>query len=221
MMVPGSDYCMQRVTGERDDNGIPGLFSKSEELEWHNNNPNDPNRAPIVWLYAVKGSVGSITEWTNSIQLWKDLDTATREKLQSLKFTAIGAKEARFFNGDKQHMLEHEPDLIIKYDTPRSLVHTTEFGETGLFYPVLNIDQFAGYSRDETQNLIEWINSLYLKEPYVYAHHWEDGDCLLAEQWLAIHRRLAFKDIEHRVLWRFTTDFANSLGKITNDTAFA
>jgi hypothetical protein len=35
----------------------------------------------------------------------------------------------------------------------------------------------------------------------------------IAEQWLAIHRRLAFKDMSKRLLWRLTTDFSNSLGK--------
>lgn len=213
--IPGGENCLHRVTGQKDENGLPGLHGKDEELGWHCDDPYDHSRTcqPIGILYAVKDTIGSITEWTNSIPLYNSLDVETKKKLDSLEFTGVGAKAARFLHGEKYSMMENEPDMIIKYPAPRKLVQTTEFGVTGLFFPIQNIDRFIGYTEKETQELIQWISELYLKEPYVYSHHWEDGDCLLAEQWLAIHRRLAFKDMSKRLLWRLTTDFSNTLGK--------
>ena len=43
-----------RVTGELDQDGEPGLFGHEDALDWHANQASNPERSPLIWLYAKK-----------------------------------------------------------------------------------------------------------------------------------------------------------------------
>ena len=42
---------------------------------------------------------------------------------------------------------------------------------------------------------------------FIYDHHWKDGDVVISEQWLSIHKRWAFDDMEKRMLHRIAFDY--------------
>ena len=44
------------------------LFGHKKTLDWHANRCSDPDRASIIWIYAVKGSKGSLTSWINNYE---------------------------------------------------------------------------------------------------------------------------------------------------------
>ena len=48
-----------------------------------------------------------------------------------------------------------------------------------------------------------------LQEKYMYHHEWDDGDVIIHEQWLGLHKRWEFDGMPTRVLHRLTYDFAN------------
>ena len=43
----------------------------------------------------------------------------------------------------------------------------------------------------------------------MYHHDWQDGDVLLSEQWLGIHKRWKFEGIIERTLHRIESDFTH------------
>ena len=47
------------------------LFGHKEVLDWHANKPSDKDRASLVWIYAKRGSEGSITSWIDNKKLMK------------------------------------------------------------------------------------------------------------------------------------------------------
>ena len=61
-----------------------GLFGHKKTLDWHANKPSEPNRCSIVWIYAVKGSEGSVTSWIDnkkSYENWLEGRRITKSKL--------------------------------------------------------------------------------------------------------------------------------------------
>jgi alpha-ketoglutarate-dependent taurine dioxygenase len=93
--------------------------------------------------------------------------------------------------------------------TPR-LVHTNIGGQTGLFFPFLQIRNFVGLSEDHSRTIISDLSHHVLQEKYMYHHDWQDGDVVIAEQWLGLHKRWKFDDMPTRVLHRTAFDFAHS-----------
>jgi hypothetical protein len=61
----------------------------------------------------------------------------------------------------------------------------------------------------ESKKFIESLRDKILQEKYMYHHDWEDGDVVLSEQWLGIHKRWRFENINNRVVHRICLDFSN------------
>ena len=64
-------------------------------------------------------------------------------------------------------------------------------------------------TEEQSRTFIEKLRDHVLQEKYMYHHEWQDGDIVLSEQWLGIHKRWHFEDISNRVLHRICLDFSN------------
>ena len=169
-----------------------GLFGHKKVLDWHANKPSDPNRCSIVWIYAVKGVEGSVTSWIDNKKAYEDLSEEHKEWCSRIKFTCGfkrgGYTDDPFFREHHNTKLEH------------NLVYTNEAGVTGLFFPYLQI--LGGVPKD----LYEYLKNHILQDKYRYDHYWEDGDVVISEQWLTIHKRHAFEKMNERLMYRIAID---------------
>ena len=208
IIVPDSNNEVVRVTGELDEHGNPGLFGHVSDLDWHCNQPGNPHRNPLVWLLGIKGTVGSKTSWNNNILAYQDLDQETKDQIKDLKLVC-GWKRGNY----SEFSFGKDEDFNEMY-TP-SLVYTNNGNQTGLFFPFLQFRNFVGMSEADSLSLAEKLRDHVLQEKYLYHHDWQDGDVVIAEQWLGIHKRWHFDGMDKRVLHRVTFDFANAdLSKI-------
>jgi alpha-ketoglutarate-dependent taurine dioxygenase len=196
--VPGTDGLLCRVTGEKNEHGKEGIAGYIDEMAWHCNQPARKERRPIVWLYSVRGSDGSRTSFNNNIMSYNDLDTKTRNKLKKLKLVAKYGME---------NMDQEGKDGIAVYDYTPKLVYTNNAGKTGLFLPFLQIDTIVGMTKEESKEILQPLAEHTIQEKYCYHHDWRDGDIILSEQWLGIHKRWKFEKIEQRLLHRAVMDF--------------
>ena len=208
ILIPGTRNKVARVTGELDEHGQPGLFGHVSDLDWHCNKPAVQERKPLVWLMGVRGTAGSRTSWINNIMSYNDLDAETKHSIQDLKMVC-GWKKDAYSEYDFGKAKGGITEDFNEYYTP-SLVHTNNAGLTGLFFPFLQFRNFVGLTEDQSRAIIEPLRDHVLQEKYIYHHDWKDGDVVLAEQWLGIHKRWAFEDMPTRMLHRITFDFANS-----------
>ena len=169
-----------------------GLFGHKEVLDWHANKPSEENRCSIVWIYAVKGSKGSITSWIDNKKAYEDLPDEIKAHCHNVRFTCGfkkgGYTDDPFFREHHNTKLEH------------NLVYTNEAGITGLFFPYLQI--LGGVPKD----LYEYLKNHILQDKYRYDHYWEDGDVVISEQWLTIHKRHAFEKMNERLMYRIAID---------------
>ena len=213
-LIPEGKNRIERVTGELDEHGKPGLFGHVSDLDWHCNMPGDPKRKPLVWLYGVKGTKGSRTSWTNNIAAYEGLPSGIKEAAKKLQMVC-GWKRYNYSEFDFGPAKEGRQEDFNEHYTP-NLVHTNIAGKTGLFFPFLQFRNFVGYGEEVSKQLIEELRDHVLQEQYIYHHEWDDGDVVISEQWLGIHKRWAFDGMPNRVLHRATFDFANcNLSNIT------
>lgn len=185
-----------RISGIKDENGEPtGLAGHEEEMAWHSNPPEDPNRNSIVYLRGVEGTQGSQTEWNNTTLVWNDLSDEWKNKLRPLKIIPkVNVSITGYKKGENGKELPDQHRF--------NLVHTNVMGLVGLYFPFIQFSRFDDMTEEESAKIIEPLSKIVTDPKYCYKHDWEDGDIVIAEQWLGIHRRLPFKKIHSRLLHR-------------------
>jgi taurine dioxygenase len=201
VVIPGSDDKVIRVTGELNEHGEQGLAGEIDDLDWHCNEPASPTRKEIVWLYALQGSAGSVTTWNNNVLSYADLDQDTKDMLDPLE--AIVGYDADRMNNINTHGLQ---TYINDEYTPK-IVRTNIAGNKGLYFPFLQIFGFKGKTEEESKHILKTIGEHTIQPKYCYDHHWQDGDILISEQWLGIHKRWKFENMATRMLHRAAFDF--------------
>jgi alpha-ketoglutarate-dependent taurine dioxygenase len=161
-----------------------------------------PDRRPIVWLYGVKGTAGSRTSWNNNILSYQDLEQDTKNLLDPLE-GIFGYENGRYT--DMQ--FENVPTKSINTHYTPKIVTTNIAGKKGLFFPFLQLFYFKGMSEEDSIKIIDPISQHITQDKYCYHHDWDDGDVVIAEQVLGIHKRWAFDGMPNRVLHRATMRF--------------
>jgi alpha-ketoglutarate-dependent taurine dioxygenase len=199
LLQPGA-MAAQRVTGEKDEHGSPGLFGFNRELVWHADALTRKDRKSLIWLYGERGTSGSVTSFTNHCVAYHNMPDDFKSKIKNLKsvYSQPYSKDEQLFF-KKTHS---ESD----YDAP--VVHTNESGQTGIFFSWLQFYRFTDMTVEDSKQIADQLRDFILDDPnHIYEHHWEDGDVLLAEQWLGVHKRHAFEHMDRRVLHRIETNF--------------
>ena len=195
--IPG----IARVTGELNQRGREGLFGHKETLDWHCNKPSEPNRKSIVWLYGIKGTEGSRTSWINMIDAYNDLSEDVKQEIEDI-VVYCGYKAGTISPTSRYQ--EH-----INRDLPFNLVMKNHAGIKGLFFPFLQIMEFKNRSNIDFDRIMKILTAHVLNNKYVYDHDWKDGDIVISDQWLSIHKRWAFEDMDKRLLHRIACDYKN------------
>lgn len=189
-----------RVTGEKNQHGEPGLFGHTSALDWHANQASSYDRAPLIWLHGVKDTVGSCTSWIDMRQAYEDLSDKDKKRINKLHIT-LGYKTGSYSESD--FFIEHHAT-----DKPFPLVYTNEAGKTGLYFPFLQIFGIVEYEQPQFEETMDWLKEHVLQDKYRYDHHWQDGDVVISEQWLTIHKRWECDNMENRVLHRIAFDYS-------------
>ena len=196
LIAADAEGIILRVSGIKDEHGnVTGMAGHEDEMAWHSNPPEDPNRNSIIYLRGVQGTEGSQTEWNNTTLVWNDLSQEMKDKLLPLKTVPkVGYTLTGYIEGENGREVENQPRF--------NLVHTNVAGKVGLHFPFIQIARFDGMTVEESKKIIDPLSVMVTDPNYCYRHSWEDGDIVLAEQWLGIHRRLPFKQIGRRLLHR-------------------
>lgn len=192
-----------RVTGQKNDKGEEGLFGHTSALDWHANQASNYDREPLIWLYGVEGTKGSKTSWLNNIASYEAMSDKLKQEIKDVKIT-LGYKSGSY--SPSKFFVEHHAT-----DKPFSLVHTNDAGKTGLYFPYLQILGMVGKTEEQFKDLMGRLVEHVTQPQFIYDHHWEDGDIVLSEQWLSIHKRWAYEKMEERILHRIAFNYENLL----------
>jgi taurine dioxygenase len=201
--VPGMNGLISRVTGQLNEDGMPGIHGGRSALDWHCNRAWDPDRDPIVYLYSVQGSEGSRTSWGNYVKAYTELPQEWKDRLANLKVNAAQtyskySEMGKYFGA---------PDRPSTWQVP--IISKNPAGKTAIFFPWNQMEGIADISPEEDQEITEWLREYLLQDKFTYHHDWVDGDIIMADQWSGMHKRWEFDRMEERILHRMALDYAN------------
>ena len=180
--------------------GKPSLFAHKHDLDWHANQPSNPKRKELIWLYAYTGTKGSRTSWLNNAWAYEDLPADMKVKLEDI-YVYCGYKAGRYSDTPlfKDHIDRENKVKLIR-----------NFGKhKGIFFPFFQIFEVIDMPENEGQDLIKYLQDHILNEKYMYHHDWEDTDLNIAEQVVTIHKRWYFEQMGKRILWRVASGHEN------------
>lgn len=194
-----------RVTGKLNEKGEPGLFGHKSALEWHANSASNKDRKPIVWMYGAEGMKGSRTSFLNMIQVYENLPNNFKKSISNLK-CYFGYEHGKYTTTEYFH--PH-----VNKELPFDIVMTTTAGKTGLYYPFYQVFGMEGLLESEFKEVHDELVNHILQEKYMYHHDWEDGQIILSDQWLSLHKRWEFDGMEDRILHRIALDYSKVYSK--------
>ena len=193
---------VMRVTGElKEDGGQTGFFGHDSELDWHCNKASNAARHSYVTLYSVYGTEGSKTSWLDTTQAYVDLPEEKREYYKTLS-VVCGYKRGAY--SDDLSFVDH-----INEDTLWPLVQE-KYGKTGLFFPFNQVFNFVGCDNFEEE--YKYLKNHLLQDKYMYHHYWRDGDIVLSDQNVTLHKRWKFAKMKDRLMWRLAHGVDNIIG---------
>lgn len=190
---------ISRISGELDGNGQPGMFPQTAEIKWHIDGVQGPEQGQLHWLYSIKGTQNSCTSWINTSLVYESLSTEWKNWLKAHQVN-FGWKDGV--------VLESESNSLFVYKKPASLVYTNEENTTGLFFPIYQVFGIENETEEVFNTVYKYLKEQILKDEFVYHHYWEDGDLVISEHWLTLHKRWAFDHISKRELHRIALDYS-------------
>lgn len=205
-----------RVTAEKHpEYGGTGLFSHKDDLDWHNNQPDRPDRRPFVYLHSKHGSEGSITGFTNNILAYENLSDDDKNAYDNIEIL-YGNNEWKKDDDElgRRDSTDKRMENTLKSQIWHKLVVENIYGQKGLNISPLQVYDVRGIDENKKDDLLKDILEYITQAKFVYDHHWEDGDVLIAEQLFGIHKRYAFEDMENRLLHRIVFNASNMIPKL-------
>ena len=122
----------------------------------------------------------------------------TKNKLSELKC---------IYTGGSTLSEDREAPSIVEENWTPPLVHINIAGNKGMYFSPLQMQRFAGMTIEESKIISDPLFEHVTQEQFLYHHDWQDGDLVLSEQWLGIHKRWPFEDMATRLLHRAAFDF--------------
>lgn len=197
-VVEGSEDLFLRVSGKKDEHGRVGIAAYESEMVWHCNDPGEANRLPMVWLYGAEGTLGSRTSYNNNVLSYRDLPEDLKIEIENYHLEVIREMGLDINNMETNGVIaEYKPPLVI----------TNIANQKGLFFPMYHIVKIQEATEERSEEILKFLREHVVQEKYVYHHDWRDGDIVIGEQNLGIHKRWPFKQIGQRTLHRAAFDF--------------
>jgi alpha-ketoglutarate-dependent taurine dioxygenase len=197
-----------RVGGDSKE-GVEGIFGHKSTLDWHCNRPWDRTRQPIIWLYGESGTLGSRTSWLNGKGVWNDLDEDFKQFLRPLRVI-----NGHMANSYTEHSSGYQQapgtNASVFYHNRIPVVHTNRRGVVSLDFPFLQVHHFENFAIKESEELKERLTNIMLNEKYMYHHDWQDGDIVISDQYMGLHKRWEFEGMRTRRLHRIAGNYDNT-----------
>ena len=194
-------YPVQRVTGEKRNGNYTGIFPRGE-LKWHAN-LNGPTRADGVGLQGIRGVEGTSTSWLNTKWARQEMYWM-QEKLLEDVWCDYRYESAKNWADTPEIQLKAMSRGNNSY---RMRVLQENVGGTKGFYFYTNNELQMG-----NQELFEHLEAHLFQEKFMYHHNWKEGDIVLSDQLLTLHRRPPETQevLEKRLLHRWTFPISNA-----------
>lgn len=195
-------FPVQRVTGNIQKGRPTGIFGQGK-LDWHSNMNGPFNRARGVALQGVsRGILGTSTSWMDTTKAYEKMSDELKLRCEGVigrfeyspEIWAEGLPQEQY-----EGMLKNKEEF---YEMP--LVNKSFRNKTGLYFHYMNKCSFPS-----DPELLEILKEHCFQEQFIYKHEWQQGDIIISDQVLTLHRRDQDdpKILSDRVLSRYTFNY--------------
>ena len=200
---PGGDFDtpFMLVTNIVEDGKAIGAFGDGEM--WYHHDTSyypEPHRATL--LYAMKLTTwGGETSFSNMYKAYEMIPRALRDRLEGKKVLQMHDYKRReridVDTADLSRIRHHEQPLFITHPAT---------GRKALYVSRLMSARIEGFSRAESEEILEQLFNISEDPSIVYQHHWALGDLVIWDNWCSIHARADFPREEPRLMRRLTIE---------------
>jgi len=201
-------YPVQRVTGERINGKMSGIFGKGK-LDWHAN-LNGPTRADGVALQGYRDCENTSTTWVNTNRAYKEMPVDLLERCLGVYSEYQYTPEKWAGDDETVNMItQHVPGKFRGRASYKMwLIQENSAGYKGIYFYTNNDCKIV----TEDKKLYDDLYDHIFQKKYMYTHVYEIGDIVLSDQLLSLHRRDQNDDetLSKRVLHRITFGLSNT-----------
>lgn len=150
---------------------------------WHTDMSFNPAPPKLTMLYAHSApDFGGDTAFANQELAYEALSPAMRDVLDGLQAEHVARGLAKLY----QESLEDAPSAV------HPVVRThDETGRKALYVCWAFTEKFVGWTRDESQPLLQWLYRHCVRPEFQARHHWRAGDLVMWDnrclQHFAVH----------------------------------
>lgn len=137
-------------------------------------------------INAIDAAAGGHTIFCDGTRVWADADPATRARWSAISITYSLPQRAHYGGHITAPLVCAHPDdgwPVLRFNEPAPA------GARLLNPPSLRFD---GIPSDAVGAFIEELRALLYSPRYMYAHTWQTGDTLIADNYVLLHGRTAF-----------------------------
>lgn len=194
---PDDKFPVQRVTGEKKQGQVTGIFG-SGTLDWHCNMNSAENANGVALQGVSPGVVGTSTSFMDTTKAYEAMSPELKKRCEGVwgvfevapEIWAEGMPEGQY----RKIMEINQSSYVMP------LLNKTYTGKTGLFFHYLNKCRFP-----KDPELKEILKQHCFQDQFIYTHWWEPGDIILMDQKHTLHKRDQDGDsmLEKRILHRY------------------
>ena len=199
-------YPVQRVTGQKYKGQATGIFGEGI-LDWHSN-LNGLDRADGVALQGYKGVENTSTTWLNTTVAYNEMPEDLKSRCENVYSEYEYSPE--IWSGDQETIkciTTFKGDGRVqkgKTFYKMWLIQKNIIGNTGIYFYTNNRCKIIS----EDTKLYDDLKDYMFQEKYMYQHFYEEGDIVLSDQLLSLHKRdqndpeILAKRILHRITFK-------------------
>ena len=200
---PGGDFDtpFMLVTNIVENDKAIGAFGDGEMWFHHDTSyyP-EPHRATL--LYAMKlTSWGGETCFSNMYKAYEMIPRALRDRLEGKKVLQMHDYKRReridVDSADLSKIRHHEQPIFVTHPAT---------GKKALYVSRLMTARIEGFSRADSDAILDDLFDISEDPSIVYEHHWALGDMVIWDNWCSIHARKDFPREEPRLMRRLTIE---------------
>jgi alpha-ketoglutarate-dependent taurine dioxygenase len=170
------------------------LFSREEvPLHWDGAFHRVPSYLVFQCLKAPLADGGGETRFTHTGQVWESADDATRETWAGTRLSYTTEKVAHYGGSISVDLVQRHPR------TGAPILRFAEPVDTKLNPVQVRVE---GAAASHGGDLLADLSARFHDPRFSYAHVWEDGDYLVADNYALVHGRSAFTKASPRHLRR-------------------
>ena len=200
---PGGDFDtpFMLVTNIVENGKAIGAFGDGEMWFHHDTSyyP-EPHRATL--LYAMKlTSWGGETCFSNMYKAYEMIPRSLRDRLEGKKVLQMHDYKRReridVDSADLSKIRHHEQPIFVTHPAT---------GKKALYVSRLMTARIEGFSRADSDAILEDLFDISEDPSIVYEHEWALGDLVIWDNWCSIHARKDFPREEPRLMRRLTVE---------------